>query len=247
MNELKIFENEEFGQVRTTVINGEPWFVGTEIAKILGYSRPHNALERHVDEDDSLKQGVTDNLGRMQETILINESGLYSLVLSSKLPTAKKFKRWVTSEILPTIRKYGGYVTWDKLQDIMTNPHSLAEFLRRMLLVTEENDRLKKGLDEIVPKANYFDSLVDSNLLVNFRTTAKEMGIKPMRFTQFLLDEKYVYRDTKQIVQPMQPYVHCGFFEIKEFCRNGHCGTQTLITPMGRQHFLKLLSQCNVI
>lgn len=90
--------------------NGEPWFVGKDVADKLGYAKPLNAIATHVDEDDSLKQGLTDSLGRMQETILINESGLYSLILSSKLPSAKKFKRWVTSEVLPTIRKTGGYV-----------------------------------------------------------------------------------------------------------------------------------------
>lgn len=90
--------------------DGEPWFVGKDVAKILGYAKPLNAIATHVDEDDSLKQGLTDSLGRIQETILINESGLYSLILSSKLPSAKKFKRWVTSEVLPIIRKTGGYV-----------------------------------------------------------------------------------------------------------------------------------------
>lgn len=107
---VQIFNNPEFGDVRVVMQDGEPWFVGKDVAKILGYAKPLNAIATHVDEDDSLKQGLTDSLGRIQETILINESGLYSLILSSKLPSAKKFKRWVTSEVLPTIRKTGGYV-----------------------------------------------------------------------------------------------------------------------------------------
>lgn len=107
---VQIFNNPEFGYVRVVMKDGEPWFVGKDVAKILGYAKPLNAIATHVDEDDSLKQGLTDSLGRIQETILINESGLYSLILSSKLPSAKKFKRWVTSEVLPTIRKTGGYV-----------------------------------------------------------------------------------------------------------------------------------------
>ena len=110
MNEMMIFNNPEFGSVRTVCIDGEPWLVGKDVALILGYAKPNNALASHVDEDDSLKWGVIDSMGRKQETIIINESGFYSLVLSSKLPTAKKFKRWVTSEVLPTIRKTGGYV-----------------------------------------------------------------------------------------------------------------------------------------
>ena len=109
MNELQIFKNPDFGQVRVIEQNGEPWFVGKDVATILGYAKPLNALATHIDKDDSLKQGLIDSIGRKQDTIFINESGLYSLILSSKLPTAKQFKRWVTSEILPSIRKNGTY------------------------------------------------------------------------------------------------------------------------------------------
>ena len=110
-NEVKIFENEEFGKVRTVEVNGEPYFVARDVATILGYSNPRKSLLDHVDNEDKM-DGVTirDSIGRNQNPIIINESGLYSLILSSKLPTAKQFKRWVTSEILPTIRKTGGYV-----------------------------------------------------------------------------------------------------------------------------------------
>ena len=114
-NKLQVFKNEEFGEIRTLEIDGEPYFVGKDVASILGYAKPLNAISKHVDEDDSLKRGLIDSLGRTQQTIVINESGLYSLILSSKLPTAKKFKRWVTSEVLPTIRKTGGYVNDEDL------------------------------------------------------------------------------------------------------------------------------------
>ena len=110
MNELQIFNHPDFGEVRTVTINDEPWFVGKDVAQVLGYAKPENALATHVDADDSLKQGITDSLGRIQNTTLINESGLYSLILSSKLPGAKEFKRWVTSEVLPSIRKHGAYM-----------------------------------------------------------------------------------------------------------------------------------------
>lgn len=114
-NKLQVFKNEEFGEIRTLEIDGEPYFVGKDVASVLGYAKPLNAISKHVDEDDSLKRGLIDSLGRTQQTIVINESGLYSLILSSKLPTAKKFKRWVTSEVLPTIRKTGGYVNDEDL------------------------------------------------------------------------------------------------------------------------------------
>ena len=108
MNDLKIFENEQFGSIRTVMINNEPWFVGKDVAEILAYNEPHKAITRHVDEEDRTKHPILSN-GGMQESWLINESGLYSLILSSKLPTAKEFKRWVTSEVLPSIRKTGTY------------------------------------------------------------------------------------------------------------------------------------------
>ena len=114
-NKLQVFKNEEFGEIRVVEIDGEPYFVGKDVASVLGYAKPLNAISKHVDEDDSLKRGLIDSLGRTQQTIVINESGLYSLILSSKLPNAKKFKRWVTSEVLPTIRKTGGYVNDEDL------------------------------------------------------------------------------------------------------------------------------------
>lgn len=107
MNEIFVFHGQE---VRTVTINNEPWFVGKDVAQILGYTEPHKAIARHVDSDDGMKHPLTDSLGRIQETIIINESGLYSLILSSKLPQAKEFKRWVTSEVLPQIRHQGAYV-----------------------------------------------------------------------------------------------------------------------------------------
>ena len=114
MNEIFNFHGQK---VRTLTIDDEPWFVGKDVADILGYSKARNAIALHVDEDDALKQGLTDNLGRVQETIIINESGLYSLILSSKLPQAKEFKRWITSEVLPAIRKQGGFIREDLDED----------------------------------------------------------------------------------------------------------------------------------
>ena len=110
MNKVEVF-NFETNDVRTVVINSEAWFVGKDVADALGYTKSRNALTKHVDEDDALKRGVTDNLGRLQETTLINESGVYSLIFGSKLENAKRFKKWVTSEVLPAIRKTGSYST----------------------------------------------------------------------------------------------------------------------------------------
>ena len=111
MNGLQTFANEEFGAVRSLMIEDMPWFVGRDVATALGYAKPQNAIKSHVDADDAINQGIIDSMGRSQPTMLINESGLYSLILSSKLPAAKRFKRWVTSEVLPSIRRTGGYGT----------------------------------------------------------------------------------------------------------------------------------------
>lgn len=109
MNEIQIFSNSEFGEIRTVTIDGEPWFVGRDVAIALGYAKPQNAVRDYVEKDDTLKQGITDSLNREQMTVIINESGMYSLIFGSKLESAKKFKKWVTSEVLPSIRKSGSY------------------------------------------------------------------------------------------------------------------------------------------
>lgn len=132
--EVTVFKNlvhPEFGELRTVEIDGEPWFVGKDIAEALGYNEPHKAIQRHVDKDDGMKRPVTDSTGRKQETWLINESGLYSLILSSKLPSAKEFKHWVTSEVLPSIRKNGAYI---RNQENMTP----AEIVARGLIAAQK-------------------------------------------------------------------------------------------------------------
>lgn len=135
MNDLKIFENKEFGEIRTVVKDGEPWFVGKDVTKILGYERPTKAILDHVDEEDLDAVPIQDSIGRMQNTPAVNESGLYSLILSSKLPNAKKFKKWVTSEVLPSIRKTGGY----------QKPLTPQEMMRLQLgMIDDVSDRVTK-------------------------------------------------------------------------------------------------------
>lgn len=143
MNELQIFNNEEFGQIRTVTIDNEPWFVGKDVAIILGYAKPLNAIATHVDEDDSLKQGLTDSLGRIQETILINESGLYALIFGSKLESAKRFKRWVTSEVLPSIRKTGYY------GKPMTIPEQIQLLAKGNVELSEKIEQVDKRIDNL--------------------------------------------------------------------------------------------------
>lgn len=247
MIELQIFQNAEFGSVRTADINGVPYFVGKDVAEILGYSNTRKALLDHVDEEDKT-DGVTirDSIGREQAPVLINESGLYSLILSSKLPTAKKFKRWVTSEVLPAIRKTGGYIPHDEEMsdaEIMAkafqiSQRTIEEQHRKIGALKIEKSHLQVENQVMAPKADYFDELVDRNLLTNFRDTAKQLGIAPNKFVTLLLEKKYIFRDQKGKLMPYQDK-NKGLFEVKE-CFNQKTkwsGVQTMVTPKGRETF----------
>ena len=235
MSNMKIFENPEFGKVRTIVINDEPWFVGKDVAEILGYSQPSVAISKKVDDDD---KGISkmETPGGEQNTIIVNESGLYSLILSSKLPTAKKFKHWVTSEVLPSIRKTGSY----NLPDF-NNP---AEAARAWANEYEAKQKLLTENKVMKPKAEYFNCLVDRNLLTKFRTTAKEYHMKQKQFINWLLKNKFVYRDQKGSLQPYSEYA--DYFHVKDVkstAGNNWAGTQTLITPKGKEAFRLMLGK----
>ena len=242
MQNLQVFKNDEFGTMRTVNIEGEPYFVGKDVAEILGYANSRKAIIDHVDDEDK-RDGVTirDSMGREQIPILINESGLYSLILSSKLPTAKKFKRWVTNEVLPSIRKHGMYAVDDLLNDpdmMIAVLTELKEERNKNKVLHAENSQLAVDNTIMKPKADYFDELVDRNLLTNFRDTAKMLNIKQTAFVKFLLDRGYIYRDKKGKLMPYADKNN-GLFEVKE-CYNEKtdwAGSQTLITPKGRETF----------
>ena len=255
MGELQIFKNDEFGEIRTVEISGEPWFVGKDVAEILGYTDLVHAVLDHVDEEDrvnSKAQGQIDLELGQRGGWLINESGLYSLILSSKLPNAKAFKKWVTSEVLPSIRKHGGYISGQaemSPEELMARAlqvaqKTLEEREARIGVLAAENSALTVEKQILKPKADYFDELVDRNLLTNFRETAKQLSIKQNDFVNFLLEKKYVYRDKRGKLMPYADR-NTGLFEVKE-CFNEKtqwCGTQTLITPKGRETFRLLYLQ----
>lgn len=240
MNNMQIFKYEN-NDVRTVEMNGEPWFVGNDVAAALGYGKGKslaNAVTNHVDSED---KGVTELMtpGGKQNVTIINESGLYSLILSSKLPTAKQFKRWVTSEVLPSIRKNGGYIAG---QEQMTPEELMAKALLVANKTLAERDARISELTVqntiMQPKAEYFDELVDRNTLTNFRETAKELGISERDFIRFLIDKKYIFRNQRGKLMPYADRSD-GLFEVKE-CYNektNWSGIQTLVTPKGRETF----------
>ena len=239
MNQMEIFKNPEFGAIRAVEIDGEPWLVGKDVALALGYKNPQEAIRNHVDAED---KGVSEILtpGGTQKLPIINESGLYSLVLSSKLPQAKQFRRWITSEVLPSIRKHGAYVTQEKLWEVATSPEALLKLCSDLLAEREKNAALQADNARLQGKAVYYDLFIDLRHSTNLRTTAKELEVPERRFVRFLLERRYVYRTPSGCVLPYAKGSNEGLFCVKDFCRNGHTGSYTLVTPKGKLHFAEL-------
>lgn len=245
-NNLMIFKNEKFGEIQVLENNNKYEFEATGVAKMLGYANPRDAIQRHCLKDGVVKHDVIDNLGRNQGKNFITEGNLYRLITHSKLPDAEKFEKWVFDEVLPNIRKHGGYIAG---QEQMTDEELMAKAVLMANSKIQELNHKNKELEmqnsqltvvnEIMrPKAEYFDELVDRNLLTSFRETAKTLGVKEKVFVSFLLEHKYIFRDKKGKLQPFADK-NKGLFELKESKneKTGWVGTQTLITPKGRETF----------
>lgn len=255
MSELQVFNNAEFGSVRTMSINGEPYFVGKDVASILGYAKPLNALAMHVDEDDSLKQGLIDSMGRTQETIFINESGLYSLILSSKLPTAKKFKHWVTSEVLPAIRKHGVYA----VDEVLNDPDMLIAALTELKAEREKTKALmetvavqKQQITEMKPKASYYDVVLNCKDLVAISVIAKDYGWSANRMNQYLHEKGVQYKQGNKIWLLYQKYAEMGYTSTKTHSYPGsdgsmHTAVHTYWTQAGRLFIYELLKADGIL
>ena len=185
MKEMQIFENQEFGAVRTVELDGEPWLVGKDVAQALGYSNPRKALADHVEEED---KGVTkcDTLGGVQEMTIINESGLYSLVLSSKLPGAKKFRRWVTAEVLPAIRRTGGYRMPKEYPSAL---RALADAEEEKLALRAENEQQRQAIAEFQPLRQYIDTILSSTGAIATTQIAADYDISAKQLNKILHEE----------------------------------------------------------
>ncbi len=185
MNTPQIF-NFEQNEVRTVLVNDEPYFVGKDVAEILGYSKSRNAISTHVDEEDKQDAPIQGGLGGKQKMTIINESGLYSLILKSKLPSAKKFKRWVTSEVLPAIRKHGGYLTPEKVEEALLNPDTIIQLATQ--LKEERTGRLiaEQKIAEYEPKISYLDSILSSTDSVTISQIAADYGMSPQQMNKLL-------------------------------------------------------------
>ncbi len=232
MNEVQIFNNEEFGQVRTLVIDGEAWFVGKDVAEILGYSNTRKALADHVDEED---KGVTkcDTLGGVQDLTVINESGLYGLILSSKMPNAKKFKHWVTSEVLPAIRKHGIYATDNVIDNILNNPDFGIQLLTK--LKEERTARMETERRNAI--------LMHVNKTYTVTEIAKELGLKSAIQLNKILAEKKIQYQVNGTWVMYSKYSNLGYEEIKqEVLDSGRVIYHRRITQLGREFILQLFA-----
>lgn len=247
MSEIEIFKNPEFGEIRTVVVNDEPWFVGKDVAEALGYGAGKslaNAVANHVDEED---KGVTEMMtpGGRQKITIINESGLYSLVLSSKLPTAKKFKRWVTSEVLPAIRKTGGYIAGS---ENMTE----AEIMARAVLIGQRTiEEQQKRILELKPKADYTERILASADLVTTTAIAKDYGMSAQQLNNLLKGLKVLFKRSGQWFLYAQ-YQNAGYTSSSTISfthKNGDPGSvmHTKWTQKGRKFLYDKLKEIGIL
>jgi anti-repressor protein len=253
MNNLQIFKNEEFGEVRTIEINNEPWLVGKDVTNILGYSNSRDALIKRVDAEDKVV-AKCDTLGGSQELTVINESGLYSLILSSKLPTAKRFKHWVTSDILPAIRKHGAYMTPDKIEEILLNPDTIIGLAQELKDERALRSKLQDKVETDKPKVIFADavSVAHTTILIgDLAKLLKQNGVSigAKRLFQWLRENGYlIKRQGTDWNMPTQKAMEMGLFKVKETSithGDGHTtiSKTTKVTGKGQQYFIsKFLS-----
>lgn len=220
MSNLTVFENPEFGEIRIVPINNEPWFIGSEIAKILSYTNPSKAIRDHVDPEEKLTERIV-LAGQGRDVTLINESGLYSLILSSKLPTAKRFKRWVTSEVLPAIRKHGAYLTEQKVEEILTNPDTIIKLATQLKEEREARKQAEQLIESQKPKVIFAEAVSTSKDGILVGMLAKllhQNGVKigQNRLFQWLRDKGYLMKRGVDKNMPTQRSKELGLFNVKE-------------------------------
>lgn len=255
MEDIQIFNSEEFGDVRALELNGAPWFVGKDVAEALGYGAGKslaNAVSKHVDEED---KGVTEMMtpGGVQKVIIINESGLYSLVLSSKLPSAKKFKHWVTSEVLPTIRRHGAYMTEEALEKAITEPDFLIHLATQLKEEKAKRLEAEKQIEADRPKVTFANAVnvsKDGMLLGMLAKLLHQNGVDigQKRLFQWMRDKGYLMKNGTDKNMPTQKSRELGLFKVKERAIDNPDGSvrltrTTLVTGKGQEYFInKFLS-----
>lgn len=263
MSDIKVFKNSEFGSVRTVEINNEPWFVGKDVAEMLGYENTQKAIRDHVDDEDkkmgerNVTPSIKDSLGREQYPIFINESGLYSLVLSSKLPNAKAFKRWITTEVIPTIRKHGAYMTAEKVEEALLNPDVLIKLATELKQEREQRIMAQAQIEADRPKVIFADAVAASQTSILVGEMAKllrQNGVQigRDRLFEWLRNNGYLIKKGSDRNMPTQRSMENKWFEIKETTINNPDGSIRIsktpkITGLGQTHLVnKFLAETAV-
>lgn len=243
MNEIKAFNNSEFGEIRTMEINGEPWFVGNDIAKALGYKKPTNAVSTHVHNEDTLLKGVHDSNGKTQKTKIVNESGMYALIFGSELEKSQKFKHWVTSEVLPSIRKHGVFAT----DELLNNLDFLINALQELNQERQEKALLQAKIEENAPKVSYHDFILNNKDLLSTTMIAKDYGMTAAKLNK-ILHEKGVQFNQSGVWFLYQKYAEEGYVSSKTHTFLGSDGKErvkqhTHWTQKGRLFIYKMLKE----
>ena len=248
MNENQIIEftNEQFGKIRTTLINGEPWFVAKDVADNLGYSRAADAIRLHIDDDDK-GVGKIPTPGGYQNMTIINESGLYSLILSSKLPTAKVFKRWVTSEVIPSIRKTGGYATPEAIYKTLIEPKNLIIVLETLAEEQAKNKKLTAENAVLSVKAKYYDAILASSEALPITQIAKDYGMSAVTLNRLLSEMEIQFKRCGTWIL-YQDYADKGYTMTKTFIINEtKSKSYTCWTQKGRLFLYNLLKAHGIV
>lgn len=259
MNNLQIFNNNEFGEIRVLEMNNEPWFVGKDVAEVLGYKDTNRAVKQHVATEDlqvcdykaygDLYPSLWNNINDFSNKILVNESGLYDLIFASELPNAKKFKRWVTSEVLPTIRKTGAYMTDDTLEKALTNPDFLIDLATKLKEEKAKRKQLESVIEDNKPKVLFADSVSTSDqtiLIGNLAKILRQNGIDigQNRLFKWLREKGYLIgRRGESYNMPTQKSMELGLFKIKESTHNNPDGSVRItktpkVTGKGQIYFI---------
>ena len=246
MNELQVFQNAELGSVRTVSIAGVPYFVGKDVADILEYQNGSRDINRHVDPEDIRKEMVFDG-NQQKETILINESGLYSLILSSKQPSAKKFKRWVTSEVLPSIRQHGVYATNEFLEKSLQDPEWAIGVLKQLKAKNDIIAMKNQQILEMAPKVSYYDLILQNKSVVNINQIAKDYGMSARAFNQLLFDFGVQYKQGNQWLLYQQHAPNGYTQSVTQLVNSGKKSVMhTKWTQKGRLFLYDLLKSKNI-
>lgn len=241
-NQVQVFNNEQFGDVRVIMQGEQPWFVGKDVASVLGYSNVRDAVLKKVENEDKLRMQITD-AGQRRNVTIINESGLYSLIMSSKLPSAKQFKHWVTSDILPTIRQHGAYLTPEKVEEVLMNPDTIIKLATQLKAEREGRIKAEAALKAATPKVEYYDEYMNRERTYSI----SEVGIG------IFMDSHKIFKKLREIGWLYKPY-RCphqttekapeGVFKTtKALYKGGDKGDQIRVTEYGRQKIQALFDK----